>query len=205
MSEKRRGSEGLDDGRDSKRLRSADGSPPNSAPAPGSKAQVGEMTRRSETRLSSQTDQSVPPNSNQIDAMIAQKKAEIAAKLAAMKPGGGGPANPTSPGARPPAPTGPPARSGQPIAVNQTDLARRITEAKERIRQQMSAANVPTIQQPTAVESTKRGLAIETHPVLEMLAQKSEEGAKGAKAIVPKPVFATTKVGWIYSSCFEGT
>lgn len=90
------------------------------------------------------------------------------------------------------------------MAVNQSDLARRIAEAKERIKQQMSAANVPKLPVP---ESTKRGLAIETHPVLEMLAQKGEEGAKGvkgAKAIVPKPVFATTKVGRVGRTLFSG-
>ncbi|KAI9034423.1 pre-mRNA processing factor 3-domain-containing protein [Hyaloraphidium curvatum] len=180
MAEKRRGSSGIDDERDAKRLRSADGSPAAS-PAAGN---------RSQGTLSAQ-----------IDAMIAQKKAEIAAKLAAMKPGAApspGAAAPLASAARPPPPVagaGPTPRP--PVAVNQTDLARRIAEAKERIKSQMSAANVPTLPPPGAEQDrTKRGLAVETHPVLELLAQKGEEAAKGAKAakaIVPKPVFATTK------------
>lgn len=132
--------------------------------------------------------------------MIAQKKAEIAAKLNAIKAGGAsGPANPVAPTARPPPSGAGPSGASGPVAVNQTDLARRIAEAKERIQKQMNAVSMPTVPAPVN-DSSKRGLAIETHPVLEMLAAKGEEGAKGAKAIVPKPVFATTKVGTVFRS-----
>ena len=74
------------------------------------------------------------------DALIAQKRAEIAAKIAAMKKGGSlTPAPPTpSPAATPPVVPSPHGPSPSPGPSATDDLSRRVAEAKRRVAEAQS-------------------------------------------------------------------
>jgi len=130
------------------------------------------------------TSKSSDPTGTNAD-LIAQKRAEVAQKLAAMKK-----TAPPTPSHRPDA-TPRPGASYDPV-----ELARRVQEAKVKVRQQMVAAqHVALAHTP---DDGGRGLQVEVHPMLEMLHKTDKIDRKAIKQLIPKTDLASSKVNQRY-------
>ncbi|KAJ3090998.1 hypothetical protein HK102_001997 [Quaeritorhiza haematococci] len=149
------------------------------------------------------------PSADQVKAMIEQKRRELAAKMEALKKQNVLPSAPptaasaSSSRAAPIVPSAPTASS---VAggLNQSELQRKIEEAKRRIKESMAGNSLqafaqkakdtlsPSQNQPA--DKTKRGLAIEYHPALVAMQEAAAKGTQAKlKALVPKAGFATVK------------
>ncbi|CAG8535778.1 6515_t:CDS:10 [Paraglomus brasilianum] len=137
------------------------------------------------------------PRPEEIQAIIAQKRAEIAAKLATFSKQTQ--QKPVAPQTMPSALV-PPAAPVAPVTSSgiDPDLQRKIQEAKERIKSTIMKTN-PYLSSPSSAaraaddsSKAKGGLKVEAHPAL-LLDQSGKLDIKRAAALIPKPNFATIK------------
>ncbi|KAL1923452.1 uncharacterized protein VTP21DRAFT_8432 [Calcarisporiella thermophila] len=121
------------------------------------------------------------PDKDKIAAMIAQKKAELTARLAQSGLG-------TKPATPPPAPAPQPTRPelSIPAGVNPDEIRRKLQEARSIAK--TLAGSAAANNEPRA----KGGLQVEAHPLL-MRDETGNLKFNSSKVAIPKPVFATTK------------
>ncbi|CAG8511816.1 6523_t:CDS:10 [Funneliformis caledonium] len=150
--------------------------------------------------------QNAAPRPDQIKAMIAQKKAQLEAMAASLRPSQPRPPSISVNSAVLPSST---STSITTSASNSSqnnfmssgidpDLQRKILEAKERVKVNLAKAN-PYLPSTSSLakaaddsSKAKGGLKVEAHPAL-LLDQSGKLDLKRVAALIPKPNFATVK------------
>ncbi|CAG8505803.1 4656_t:CDS:2 [Ambispora gerdemannii] len=135
-----------------------------------------------------------------MEEMLARKRAEIAAKIAAFPKLSQASTTTTTTLSQNTLPT-PPSQNMNPSNLGVSidpDLQRKIQEAKERVRVTLSKANPYLPSTSSLAKSSdeaakaKGGLKVEAHPAL-LLDQSGKIVINKASALIPKPNFATVK------------